>query len=398
MTETIPSGSSTWTTDGCATSARIRRCSTAVLLTLWLSGCTEVASDRDIQIADCESRHGLEPDCRFRGPRDLAVVPGLDWILVSQGADGELTGELLAYRPPRDDAGIVHRLYPGGPVHPELGWGEAECAAPEGGMRFSPRGIDAVRRHDGRIEVVAVNQGERRAVELFEWAPVDPDAVESDASIGEFELIWRGCVRAPAAASFGDIAADPQGGFWVTQAFPRQRPFWCYLNARMGFSTGHLYRWQLSDGFERLADTAARLPSGIALAPDRRHVFYGTYLGDEVLKFDTQTRTVVGRVPVMQPNKMSWARDGSLLVASHTAGFIERAQCDGVPLGACGFSFEVIAIVPGSMQSMVLLAHEGAPIGAVDVAVDVGSQLYLASPLGDRIVRFPLEGRAGREH
>jgi hypothetical protein len=379
-----------------------------------LAGCLE--RDRQLQITGCDPGFGLFPDCRFRSPQDMAIVPGAEMLVVSQPAHAGGTGELLLYEPlrafagPVATAGSLKRLYPGAAIAPEVGWGDDDCEAPDAD-EFSPRGIDSVRRSDGRIEVAAVNQGRRRAVELFElvaaleppadrpptYVPaVDDDQPQRMPAPIELALLWRGCVRSPTAASFGDIAADPRGGFWVTQAFPRQHPFWSYLKARLGFSTGYLYRWHPKSGFERVAGTEARLPSGIALAHDGSHVFYGTYLGDEVLKFDLASGEVVGRTVVMQPNKMSWGRDGRLLVASHTAGFLERGQCDDEPVGACGFSFEVVSIEPDSMDASVLLAHRGMPIGGVDAAVNLGDSLYLASHLGDRIVRFPLSPRARR--
>jgi hypothetical protein len=357
----------------------------------------DLERDREIQITTCEAAFNLVPDCRFRAPQDLLTLPDSHLLVISQAALQPNAGELLLYDPiaAHANGSIEHSilpLYPGALVEHEVGWGDAACGPPAG-QPLSPRGIDAVRREDGRLKVVVVNEGARRAVEVFELA-INQPAVDAPAlSLDNAALIWRGCVQSPAAASFGDIAADARGGFWITQAFPRQRPVWSYLKARLGFSTGYLYRWRPDLGFERLDGTEARLPSGIALTADGRYVFYGTYLGDEVRKLDVESSEVVARAPVMQPTKMSWGQDGRLLVASHTANFIERGQCDELPNGACGFSFEIVSIEPESMDSSVVLSHQGAPIGAVDAVVNVGDSLYLASPLGDRVVRFTLDPR-----
>jgi hypothetical protein len=389
------------------------RCSGKLMLllaTLVLSGCQELEEDRKRQITGCDSAFGLVPDCRFRGPQDMAVVPGHELIVVSQPAHGQSAAELWLYDPQRAFARAVPQpdsikpLYAAVLTSPEEGWGDPECAAP--GAVFSPGGVDIVRRADDRIALIVVNEGGRRVVEFFELVAPEPeeDAASAavpvvdaaEAPLDPFQLVWRGCVRAPAAASLGDLAADADGGFWATQAFPRHRPFWSYLMARFGFSTGYLYRWRPGAGFVLLESTETRMPRGVALTPDRQHVFFSTVLGDEVRKVDVDTGEVVGRAPVTQPNRLSWGRDGRLLVVSHTAGMIARGQCDEEPAGACGFSFEILSIDPVSMDQALILAHEGAPIGAVEAVVNVGDSLYLASPFGDRVVRFPLEPRTRR--
>ncbi len=360
-------------------------------LSALLAGCLD---DRDtLQITDCLAADGLEPDCRFFEPQDLAVLPDGSGMIISQPAQaGEDDGKLLFYAPQRffdspagqHTADSLLTLYPGTDLEAGSGWGDDNCEPLAG--RLVPRGIDVVVREDDALALLVVNQGDRKAIEFFELLP-------ADASEQAPSLVWRGCVMAPARATLGDVAADPDGGFWATQAFPSDRPNWSYLRARLGMSTGYVYRWAPSYGFSKVDGTQSRLPKGIAYCSETGYLYYASYMGDEVRKFDTDRGAVIDRTRVVQPNNLSWGLEGSLLVAGHTAGFVEQGGCDPRTTGACGFAFEIVAIDPETMQGAVLLAHQGAPIGAVDVAVNLGDSLYLASPLGDRVVRFRLDPR-----
>jgi hypothetical protein len=370
-------------------------------MTLLLQGCLD---DREtLQITDCLAADGLEPDCRFYEPQDLAALPDGSGMIVSQPAPrGEQSGRLLFYAPERyfdttgrwQPADSLQVLYPGIDRDAEAGWGDPNCPKLESGLE--PRGIDLVARDDGTLALLVVNLGGRKAIEFFEVIPADAASSDAEAALDAAafpQLVWRGCVPAPARATLGDVAADPDGGFWATQAFPSDRPNWSYIRARLGLSTGYVYRWEPGKGFRQVEGTQSRLPKGIAYCAETGYLYFATYMGDEVRKVQPDRGLVVDRTRVLQPNNLSWALDGSLLVAAHTADFVERGGCDPDLQGACGFAFEIVAIDPETMQGAVLLAHQGAPIGAVDVAVNLGDSLYLASPLGDRVVRFRLDPR-----
>ncbi len=370
--------------------------STALLLACVLAGCLD--QRETLQIQDCEATAGMVPDCRFVGPVDLAVIPDQQGIILSQPTAAGGAGQLLFYQPQAPAPDNLHVLYPGAAFVPMPDWGDADCPPPEAPLE--PKGMDLVQRSDGALALLVVNQGERQAVEFFGLAAPGEAQATTAAAASTLAvaavptppgLYWHGCVKMPAHASFGDLAGDPDGGFWATQSFPSDRPNRSYLRARLGLATGYVYRWQPTQGFTQVPGTRSRLPKGIARSADGNYLFYATYMGDEVRKLDLAAGAVVASTRVLQPNNLSWGLDGSLLVASHTADFLERGGCDLSLTGACGFAFEVLAIYPEDMSSALLLAHQGAPIGAVDVAVNLGDSLYLASSLGDRIVRLVLE-------
>jgi hypothetical protein len=65
-------------------------------------------------------------------------------------------------------------------------------------------------------------------------------------------------------------------------------------------------------------------------------------------------------------------------------------RCQRTERGACPLAFEIVALDPANLTRETVLAHEGPPLGAATVAVDVDGALYIGSFKGDRLVRFPL--------
>ena len=55
----------------------------------------------------------------------------------------------------------------------------------------------------------------------------------------------------------------------------------------------------------------------------------------------------------------------------------------------CGAKFYVAELDPVTLETKVLLEHEGPPMGLATVAIQVGKYLYVGSAAGDRILRVP---------
>jgi hypothetical protein len=159
------------------------------------------------------------------------------------------------------------------------------------------------------------------------------------------------------------------------------------LKGLLGRDTGRVYRWTHGDGFVAVGPDIP-LPNGIEKAPDESVLYVASFFGDEVRKIDANSGALVGRAAMQRPDNLTWSADGKLLVASHTDSFVEMMACRNLAKGACGSAFEVVELDPESLTSLVLLAHRGAPIGGVSVALQQGDALYLGSFAGDRIARW----------
>jgi hypothetical protein len=326
-------------------------------------------------ITTCVSAFGLEPDCRFRNPEDLVRVPGTDWLLVSQMADGAMAGSIAAYQPA---TGRLEELFPTGAFEDERGWGEASCAPPEA-TAFAPHGMDVGVHPTGRAMLAVVNHGGAETVELLEVAISNQGAA----------LFWRGCVRAPADAFFNDLVVTDDGGFFVTHMMSKRWQWFAQLaGALFGRDTGFVYRWQRDTGFTEVPGTRAPLPNGIAQSTDGRFLYLASMLGDEVRKIDLATGTTVVRRGVDRPDNLSWDDAGRLLIAAHSDSLAELLACGRIDAGACGAAFEIFALDADTLEGFAWLAHRGPPMGGATVAVRLGDSLYLGTFAGDRITRW----------
>ena len=327
-----------------------------------LSGC---GGDALTPILDCEAGFGIEVDCRFQNPEDLALAPD-GRIIVSQfgGMDGN-PGSLVLYDPVTR---ALTLLFPGASARMEPAWGDPNCVFPQS---FSPHGIDIETRADGRHQLAVVNHAGRESVELFE--------VAADGA-----LTWRGCAEAPPEAGFlNDVVLLRDGGFWVTRMFGSGGDAWAFLRAGLGFDTGWVYVWSRAAGFGRLPGSDAPCPNGIEKSDDEKYAYLNTFNGAR--KIDVDTGEVVAERRMQPLDNSYWSADGRLLVASHTGSLGQMLPCMSVTEGACGMPFEIVALDPHDLSEQVIIAHEGAPMGGATVALQRDGVYYLGTYAGDRI-------------
>jgi len=345
------------------------------LLACWLAGCSSEVTP----IEDCVATHRIEPICGFHNPEDLALLPNGAGLVVSQAPqEGAAThsaqtgGTLVRYQP---STGAIDVLFPSAASLARRDWGEADCDPPVA-VEFAPHGIDLVARDDGQMALVVINHGGPETVEFF--------AVGADGA-----LTWRGCVTGLEDAFWNDLIGLPGGGFMATQMMPKTRRSWSMFKGLFGFDTGGVDAWTPGAGFSRLEGTDMPFPNGIERSADGRFLFVGSYLGGELRKIELATGETAGRLELQRPDNLTWASDGRLLVAGVIDTIGELLSCGaGVVDGGCGAAFEVVAVDPESMRGELVLAHRGAPMGGVSVALEVGNDLYLGSFAGDRIARW----------
>ena len=336
-------------------------------------------------ITTCLAERGIQPVCGFQNPEDLALLAD-GTVLVSQmgSMDGGRPGDISLYDP---DSGQRSSLFPsGGPgALPHVGaraagWGADDCPGPPG-REFAPHGLDLAERPDGRLQLLVVNHGGREAIEFFEVLGRD----------GGSALEWRGCAIPEESVLMNDVAALPDGGFLATKMFPGggASSLWHGLRAMAGFNTGYVMEWSAESGFRELPGTRAVAPNGITVAPDGNTVFFGAYMGNEVRRVTRDGSRPAASVPIRLPDNLTWARDGRLLVASHTGSFADMMACDGLEEGACPMAFAIVAIDPETLETEVLFENSGAPMGAGTAAIERNGELLIGSFPGDRIIRVP---------
>jgi hypothetical protein len=330
----------------------------------------------------CAALGPAKPLCGYQNPEDLVRVPGTRSLLVSEFAGME-----------PDGAGAISRLDLDTNAHTELygggsggsrtaGWGDPSC--PGAPASFSPHGIDLVERTDGKLALAVVNHAGRESVEWFEVMRGARGAT----------VVWRGCVVAPEDGWFNEVVALPDGGFLASHMMPRREglgQLYQMVKAGLfGIESGFVYEWSAENGFQPVPGTQTAFANGIALAPDGRTLFVNSSIGQEVFRVDRKTGERSGSAEVAGPDNSTWAEDGRLFVASLTASLREFQACNSIESGACAASFAIVAIDPNTMATEVVYESDGTTMGAGTVGLQVGSELFVGSFAGDRILRVEL--------
>lgn len=340
------------------------------LTTLFLLGCD--SSRRD----DCQALPGLEPICGLQAPEDIEVTDNGRLLLLSHfgGLLGNSAGAIGLY----DTQSRQHRqLFPTShsqPTSTEL-WGDSSCSTAPG-ARFSPHGIHLSQRGDGRWQLLAVNHGDREAVEFFEWRPQNR------------ELEWRGCAQFPEGSYLNDVVASPEGGLLASHMF-KKHSLKQTLGSLFGRDYGYVWYWRRGQMPAVLANSRGSFANGLQLGPDGHTLFVNMWGDSEVVKLDRRSGVVLGRVSVPHPDNSSWLSDGRLLVASqHMESFLP-ALCYQLKDSYCPAPFQLVAIDPDTLETEVLFDHRGAPMGAGTVAVESLGKLFIGSYAGDRLLTIP---------
>jgi hypothetical protein len=325
----------------------------------------------------CTAAAGIVPVCDFERPEDLVLLGDGRTVIVSEyGAlNGARPGRLSSYVPQDDTHSVV---YPS--ATPSTGaprsWGDAVCpAAP--GPEFSPHGIYHT-IENGVERLYAVNHGGREAIEAFD--------IENDGR--RVRLIWRGCVIAPASAWFNDLAVAPDGTVFATHMVARGTAEDRLLAQEASReATGAVLEWRADAGWREVPGTHGGLPNGIEISPDGATLYVNYYFGDAVAAIDHASGRRLWQVDMAAPDNSTWSANGRLLVASHTVDLTAIIACSKAGTPTCRVPYVIHALDAASGKGTLVMRGDAPPLGAVTVALQVGTRLLLGSFVGDRLGR-----------
>jgi len=324
----------------------------------------------------CDEVANINPVCGFHNPEDLVVVPGSDFLLVSEmGAfltDAPGTLSLLDIKNHQRAPLTINW------ATTEPRWGDVACVAPVA-EKFSPHGIDLMTRPDGRHQVLVVNHGSEQ-VEFFELVAAGNDS----------QLDWKGCAKPGNDAFMNDVVSLNDGGFFVTHMWNKSTPFETVLaQYEAGDKMGWVWEWQAATGFTKLPGSDELMPNGITINEDNTTLFINIYLANKTIKVDRLTGNVEGETSVRSPDNVVIDADGNLWIASHLNDPIDE-QCEAGHAGPCLLEFQVLKVNSDDMTSEVAFQHKGEPMGYATVALPYKGRLYLGSASGDRIASIGL--------
>jgi hypothetical protein len=335
-------------------------------------------------VVGCEPEGNARPICKFQSPEDLVALPGGEAVLVSEyGAmEGNRPGRLALLVVATDER---RELWNGGDADAaKASWGDPACPGPPS-PAFSPHGIHLSRRGD-TLQLLVVQHGGRESIEFFEVS----------GSGSDWSTSWRGCVVAPEKAWLNSVAALPGGGFVTTKMMDRMESMEDLAEAfSEGLVQGYALEWEPGRGFSVLGGSHGSMPNGVETSADGRLVFLNSSGESEVRRIERATGKVEAKATgIPGLDNARWGSDGRLVVASVTAegGHSDDfSLCMNLREGACPIPFQIVAIDPKSMETEVLYANEGPPMGGGTVGLLIGKDLFVGSFAGDRILRVTLD-------
>ncbi|MEM6583393.1 MAG: hypothetical protein AAF699_19105 [Pseudomonadota bacterium] len=347
----------------------------AVLLGVLLSAC-EVPEGT--LITECDDVGELHPICGLQSPEDIVVVPGDEFLLLSEmgGMEGG-PGRIALFDIEDETWQTVFPLKAGNVA--TMPAGDPQCTdAPD--VEFSPHGIHLVQLEDGRWRFLVVNHGGREAIELFDLTlPAE----------GSPELVWQGCVF-PADNTFvNDVVGLSNGDIVYTRMY-RPDDLASVWRGMLGYQTGDVWRWSSETGPRLLAGTEGSLTNGIQISADERYVFINQYVDQKVQKYNLEEEIEVASAAIANADNSAWGPSGELWVATHDMDVATFMACTEDRTVTCGMAFSIVALDPDTMEHRVIFSHQGPPMGAATVAVPLDDKVYLGSFLGDRLLVAPI--------
>jgi hypothetical protein len=305
--------------------------------------------------------------CGLSNAEDIVSVDGGRWLIASSiTRRGESVGPGRLYLIDAE-ARSAGELFPG--ALPEI----RRDATMFGNCTldleaFDTHGLALRAISPGRYRLYATSHGAQEAIQAFEL----------DATGDRPNIAWVGCVPLPANVWANSVAILDDGGFVATQFYDPLDPE-SIPRVLRGEVNGSVYEWHPGAVVNELPGTRLSGPNGIELSADERYLFVAAFGGRSVLRYDR------GPDPAPPPSvslditadNLRWSERGTLL----TAGTNTQA----------GTGWTVYEIEPDTLRATRLAGADGrATLQGASTALQVGNEIWIGTPGGDRVGYFPL--------
>ncbi|AUW58767.1 hypothetical protein C1T17_12345 [Sphingobium sp. SCG-1] len=318
--------------------------------------------------------------CGLHNPEDMDQVPGTDLVIASSASSPAAKSEGLYLI--NIASGNVETIDPGkleAKVDPQF----AGCPGQPAPSSFDGHGLYI---GDNPLRLYAVNHGDRESIEIFD--------IEKGSKKKQPTLRWAGCLLAPANVQINGVVALPEGGIAITKSHDGRDPPQRWLPDLMfGEPSGYVLEWHPKAGWHKVADSAVSGSNGLAISLDGKTYFIAAW-GDQRL-----VRLSRGSEPVRRDSidlgihldNLRWDSEGNLLTVGQLFAGREQAvmQCLGSTAASCPVPYRVVKIDPKTLHTEILSPEtEGGAFTGGSVAIDVGTERWIGTFRGDRIIRI----------
>ncbi|MEY2853956.1 MAG: hypothetical protein RL030_1088 [Pseudomonadota bacterium] len=301
----------------------------------------------------CAPHDGLAFICGAGAVEDLAPVPGTSYLLAggmrfAEPAPIQLIDTVrraITVAWPRTGAERPDRTnYP-------------DCPGPPDPSRLSTTGValQSLTPTSGRF--YAVNEGDRRAIEVFDVATV---ATRTAPALPQ--LTWVGCIPMPADTNPNAVTPlDGRALAIVSMDDGSQDRMERHV---AGDALGSVWIWRPVTGLKSLPGIRFRGGNGIAASADHRRLFVSAWSGAQLLRIavDGSEAPQPTQLPFL-PDNVKRQADGSLLVAAQRPPVARIARCQGP---SCPADWLIARIDPATMRWTLM--HEAQGSEAVNYA------------------------------
>ncbi|APH46008.1 hypothetical protein BMW26_14370 [Microbacterium sp. 1.5R] len=248
----------------------------------------------------------------------------------------------------------------------------ADCPGPPEVAAFSSHGL-SVQERDGKMTLLAVNHGGRESVEVF-----DVDMTGSVPSLG-----WKGCAELPGGKVANSVAAYGDDRFLAT------------VPQDAGLTTGAVYAWAPTTGWDRIDALEFDGNNGILVSPDERTVYIAEWSSQRVTKasIDGSTAPTESADLGFLPDNLRFAPDGTILAAGQqTSPLLIAGLCNGTSIEVCPATSAVAQLDSETLTAERLVEiPRSKTFGGATSAIMIGDDLLVSSFRAPAILRIPLD-------
>lgn len=335
----------------------------AASLSLAPEGCaaaSDIYVDKPIALANAE---------------DMAAPDKARWVLASIMESADVRSGLYAIG--RSSHSTV-QIYPvvavpaGGAVPQESARNvTAACSKEPGAGEYSGHGIAFRANTADTGTIYVVNHGRGATIEIFGITGLQSARAAPRAA-------WQGCIDLPSGTVGNAVTVTPDGRIYatITPVTKDGMP-----------QPSDVRYWTADAGWKVLAGSDVKIPTGMASTPDGRKIYVSSFFEHKIIEIIVDGPAPFRREVIVpfEPDNLSWAQDGALLVGGldGTPDEIKRS-CHSTSDSRCAFPGFVARIDP---DSFAVTCTVGLGVTTTTAVTQVGRFLWFGSSRAPSIWR-----------